>query len=123
MRKIGHGKITDYVIAICWTDDVRYFGTPAAEAEYERIVTENLKVELEGESDGFVSIEIKQDLINKTLELKQASYWVKAAARPTSTSTASIPSTPTPTPRSLRPAAHAHIHDLYIRLRIRRMSK
>jgi hypothetical protein len=36
---------------------------------------------MEGESNEFVSIEIKQNLTNKTLELTQSSYWKKAVER------------------------------------------
>ncbi len=36
---------------------------------------------MEGESSEFVSIEIKQNLQDKTLELKQSTYWEKAVER------------------------------------------
>eukprot|EP00935_MAST-01C_sp_MAST-1C-sp1_P002836 g2836.t1 len=75
------GKVIDYIVIVCWTDDVRYFGTDSAVAQYERTIVKHMKLELEGDSDGFVSCEIKQDLVNKTLELTQAGYWEKAAVR------------------------------------------
>jgi hypothetical protein len=49
--------------------------------EYEETIKKNCKCTMEGESNEFVSIEIKQDLENKTLELTQSSYWEKAVER------------------------------------------
>ena len=72
-------KVVDYVIAITWTDDVRYFGTDSGVANYESTMLANLKCKTEGESDEFVSIETHHDIENGTLELKQPAYWVAAA--------------------------------------------
>jgi len=76
-----NGAVVDYLICITWTDDVRYFGTDAAVKRYEGTVQQHLKCTLEGESDEFVSLEIKQDLEKKTLEVTQKAYWVKAVER------------------------------------------
>ena len=74
-------KVKDFIIAITWVDDVRYFGTENFVKEYERAVMNNCKCTMEGESQEFVSIDIAQDLENKTLELTQAKYWEKAVER------------------------------------------
>ena len=73
--------VNNFIIAITWVDDVRYFGTEKFVKEYEETITKNCKCTLEGESNEFVSIEIKQDLQNKTLELTQNQYWTKAVER------------------------------------------
>jgi hypothetical protein len=75
------GEVKDFLIAITWVDDVRYFGTEAFVKEYEDNVTKNCKCTLEGDSKEFVSIEIKQDLSFKTVELTQKQYWEKAVER------------------------------------------
>ena len=74
-------KVKDFLIAITWVDDVRYFGSDKFVHEYEEAIKRNCKCTMEGESNEFVSIEIKQDLTNKTLELTQSSYWEKAVER------------------------------------------
>jgi hypothetical protein len=74
-------KVKDFIIAITWVDDVRYFGTEKFVKEYENAVVNNCKCTMEGESQEFVSIEINQDLEKKTLELTQAKYWEKAVER------------------------------------------
>jgi hypothetical protein len=74
-------KVKEFIIAITWVDDVRYFGSDKFVKEYEEAIKKNCKCTMEGESNEFVSIEIKQDLINKTLELTQLSYWEKAVER------------------------------------------
>jgi hypothetical protein len=66
---------------ITWVDDCRYFGTDHLVAEYEANVQKNCKCVLEGESKEFVSIEIKHDIVGRTIELTQSEYWVKAIAR------------------------------------------
>ncbi len=76
-----HGVVMGYLIVITWVDDCRYFGTDHLVAEYEKNVQENCKCVLEGESKEFVSIEIKHDIKERTLELTQSEYWVKAIAR------------------------------------------
>jgi hypothetical protein len=73
--------VKDFLIVITWVDDVRYFGTDRFVKEYERDVKENCKCTMEGESNEFVSIEIKQDLENKTVELTQVKYWEKSVER------------------------------------------
>ena len=65
------GKTKEYLFVITWTDDVRYFGTPKLLAEYERIVQEKIKCKLEGVSEEYVSISMKQDIVNGTTELTQ----------------------------------------------------
>jgi hypothetical protein len=49
--------------------------------EYEEAVQANCKCTMEGDSSEFVSIEIKQDMENITLELTQTKYWEKAVER------------------------------------------
>ncbi len=60
-------EVKDYIIVITWVDDVRYFGSEKFVKEYEEAVKENCKCTMEGDSDEFVSIEIKQDLTNRTV--------------------------------------------------------
>jgi hypothetical protein len=74
-------KVKNFLIAITWVDDVRYFGTEKFIKEYEEAVSRNCKCTMEGDSSEFVSIDIKQDLEQKTLELTQAKYWEKALKR------------------------------------------
>jgi len=74
-------RVKNFLIAITWVDDVRYFGTEEFLKEYEKAVSANCKCTMEGDSDEFVSIEIKQDLNKKTLELTQEKYWEKAVER------------------------------------------
>jgi hypothetical protein len=74
-------KVKDFLIAITWVDDVRYFGTERYVKEYEEAVQRNCKCTMEGESTEFVSIEIQQDLEAKTFELTQVKYWEKAVER------------------------------------------
>jgi hypothetical protein len=64
-------RVKEFLIAITWVDDVRYFGTERLVKEYEENVTKNCKCTMEGDSNEFVSIEIVQDLTSKTVELKQ----------------------------------------------------
>jgi hypothetical protein len=73
--------VKDYLIVITWVDDVRCFGTEKFVKEYEESVMKNCKCTMEGDSDEFVSIEIKQDMENKTVELTQIKYWEKAVER------------------------------------------
>jgi hypothetical protein len=74
-------KVKNFIIAITWVDDVRYFGTDKFVKEYEEAVSRNCKCTMEGDSSEFFSIDIKQDLEQKTLELTQAIYWEKAIER------------------------------------------
>ncbi len=73
--------VRNFLIAITWVDDVRYFGTEEYVKEYEECVSKNCKCTMEGNSEDFVSIEIKQDLTSKTVELIQKQYWEKAVER------------------------------------------
>jgi hypothetical protein len=78
----GQGIVVkEFLIAITWVDDVRYFGTDKFVKEYEENVSKNCKCTMEGDSNEFVSIEIKQDLENRTVELTQNTYWEKAVER------------------------------------------
>jgi hypothetical protein len=74
-------KVKDFLIAITWVDDVRYFGSDKFVHEYEEAIRKSCKCTMEGDSNEFVSIEIKQDLKRKTLELTQSMYWEKAVER------------------------------------------
>jgi hypothetical protein len=74
-------RVKEFLIAITWVDDVRYFGTERLVKEYEENVTKHCKCTMEGDSNEFVSIEIVQDLTSKTVELKQKQYWEKAVER------------------------------------------
>ena len=74
-------KVRNYIIAITWTDDVRYFGTTKAVDRYESTVQKEIKCKLEGVSKEFVSIEMNHDTAKGTMELTQRDYWVKAVTR------------------------------------------
>ena len=74
-------KVKNFLIAITWVDDVRYFGTDQFVKEYEGTVSANCKCTMEGDSNEFVSIEIKQNLKERTLELTQIKYWEAAVER------------------------------------------
>jgi hypothetical protein len=83
-QAIGESKekvVKEFLIAITWVDDVRYFGTDKYVKEYEDCVSKNCKCTMEGDSKEFVSIEINQDLTNRTVELTQMQYWEKAVER------------------------------------------
>ena len=71
----------EYLLAITWVDDVRYFGTKKLVDEYEATIKQHCKCTFEGESKEFVSIEIVHQVKEKILELKQEEYWVKAVER------------------------------------------
>ena len=73
--------VRNFLIAITWVDDVRYFGTEQFVKEYEESVSRNCKCTMEGDSSEFVSIEIHQDLTSRTVELTQSRYWEKAVER------------------------------------------
>jgi hypothetical protein len=73
--------LVEYLIAITWVDDVRYFGTDKLIKEYEGIIAYNCECTFEGESKEFVSIEIYHQVEAKILEIKQVDYWVKAIER------------------------------------------
>jgi hypothetical protein len=73
--------LEEFLLAITWVDDVRYFGTERLVREYEQTIQQNCKCTLEGVSEEFVSIEIVHDVEGKILEMKQEEYWVKAVER------------------------------------------
>jgi hypothetical protein len=77
----GDPILEEFLLAITWVDDVRYFGTERLVKEYESTISQHCKCTFEGESREFVSIEIYHDVEGKTLELKQVEYWVKAIER------------------------------------------
>jgi hypothetical protein len=81
IEKGNESVVKNYLIAITWVDDVRYFGTETFVKEYEEKVSKNCKCTMEGDSKEFVSIEINQDLTSKTVELTQKQYWEKAVER------------------------------------------
>jgi hypothetical protein len=74
-------RLVEYLLAITWVDDVRYFGTEKMVKEYEETINQNCKCTFEGVSKDFVSIQIHHDVAAKTLELKQEDYWEKAVER------------------------------------------
>ena len=74
-------RVAEFIVVITWTDDVRYFGTDRLVREYEHTVQREIKCTMEGESKGFVSIVMKHDRTNKTMELTQVDYWEKAVKR------------------------------------------
>jgi hypothetical protein len=57
--------ITGYLVVMTWVDDCRYFGTPDLVKQYEKMISENCKCTLEGESKEFVSIQVHHDKENK----------------------------------------------------------
>jgi hypothetical protein len=73
--------LEEFLIAITWVDDVRYFGTQELVKEYEKVISSNCKCTLEGISKEFVSIQINHQVDAKILELTQEDYWVKAVER------------------------------------------
>jgi hypothetical protein len=73
--------LEEFLLAITWVDDVRYFGTDRLVSEYEKTIQQHCKCTLEGVSAEFASIEVVHDVEGKTLELKQEEYWVKAVER------------------------------------------
>ncbi len=66
--------VEDYLVAIIWVDDCRYFGTAGLVKEYEETLLGNCKCTLEGVEKEFVSIQILHDVKGKTLELTQEDY-------------------------------------------------
>jgi hypothetical protein len=85
-HKVGEGDnmesiLDEFLIAITWVDDARYFGTKRLVEEYERTIKENCKCTFEGVSKEFVSIQIDHNVQGKTLEITQKDYWEKAIDR------------------------------------------
>jgi hypothetical protein len=70
--------VKEFLVAITWVDDCRYFGTDDLVAEYEKVLTENCKCTLEGIAKEFVSIQIIHNIKERTMELTQEDYWVNA---------------------------------------------
>jgi hypothetical protein len=66
---------TEYLLAITWVDDVRYFETEEMVTNYEKTINENCRCIFEGVSKDFVSIQILHDVDAKILELRQEDYW------------------------------------------------
>jgi hypothetical protein len=71
-RNDGHSELDEpileeFLLAITWVDDVRYFGTDRLVKEYEKTIQQHCKCTLEGVSSEFVSIEIVHDVEGKTL--------------------------------------------------------
>ena len=81
VKDVKTDLVKDYLVAITWVDDCRYFGTDDLVAEYEKTLTENCKCTLEGVAKEFVSIQIHHNVEGKSLELTQKDYWVKAVER------------------------------------------
>lgn len=81
VKEDNNGRVMSYMIAITWTDDVRYFGSPDLIKEYEELVSSNMKCTMEGVATEFVSIEMKHDIEKGTMELLQTEYWEKAVKR------------------------------------------
>jgi hypothetical protein len=70
-----------YIFLISWVDGVRYFGTAEEVAWYRKESPNCMSITDEGESQEFVSLEIKQDLVAGTLEVTQSKYFLAAAKR------------------------------------------
>jgi hypothetical protein len=77
----GISKVTGFLIVISWVDDCRYFGSKELVEEYEKTISANCKCTMEGVSKEFVSIQLNHNLKERTMELSQEEYWVKAIAR------------------------------------------
>jgi hypothetical protein len=72
--------VTGYLIAACYVDDVRMFGTVPEREKYMTQVRGRIKVTIEKPPVAdFVSIESHQDFETNTCELKMPAYWRKAA--------------------------------------------
>ena len=52
----GDPILQEFLLAITWVDDVRYFGTERLVKEYESTIAQHCKCTFEGESKEFVSI-------------------------------------------------------------------
>ena len=59
--------LVEFLIAITWVDDVRYFGTQRLVKEYEKVISSNCKCTLEGISKEFVSIQIDHQIEAKII--------------------------------------------------------
>ena len=73
-------KVTGYLIAAAYTDDIRFFGTEPERIQYMKDVESRLKVTFSRPPVAeFVSIETHQCLETNTMELKMPRYFEKAA--------------------------------------------
>lgn len=80
IRVDKNDEVVGYVVAMAWTDDVRFFGTDAEVEKYKKDVQSRMKVTFEKAPVAeFVSIETHQCLLTNTTELKMPRYWEKAA--------------------------------------------
>jgi hypothetical protein len=74
-------KVTGYLIAAAFVDDLRFFGTEPERKKYMQDVSGRLKVTFEEPPVlEFVAIETHQDMKHMTSELKMPKYWRKAAS-------------------------------------------
>ena len=74
-------KVVGYLIAAAYVDDVIFFGTEPERLKYMADIKSKMKVKFEEPPvKEFVGIEIEQDMVNKTCELKMPKYWKKAAS-------------------------------------------
>jgi hypothetical protein len=71
-------EVVEWMIAVIWTDDVRYFGTKMMLDEYEKELEKHIKVKFLGVPGEFVGVDIKQDLERGLLEMKSPKYWESA---------------------------------------------
>jgi hypothetical protein len=71
-------EVVEWMIAVIWTDDVRYFGTTNMIKDYEDEIQKHIKVKFLGVPGEFVGVEIKQDLTRGLCELKSPKYWESA---------------------------------------------
>jgi hypothetical protein len=74
-------RVTGYLIAAAFVDDLRFFGTEPERKKYMADVSGRLKVTFEEPPVAeFVAIETHQDMVHMTSELKMPKYWLKAAS-------------------------------------------
>jgi hypothetical protein len=74
-------RVTGYLIAAAFVDDLRFFGTEPERKQYMKDVSSKLKVTFEEPPVlEFVAIETHQDMEHMTSELKMPKYWKKAAS-------------------------------------------
>ena len=73
-------KVTGYLIAAAFTDDLRFFGTKPERVKYMKDVESKMNVKFEKPPiSEFVAIETRQDFEFNTCELNMPKYWRKAA--------------------------------------------
>ena len=66
---------SEYILMLTWTDDFPYFGTDAMVAEFNRVLPTLIKVDLIGECEDFISIEVTQH-DDGSKELTHSKYWL-----------------------------------------------